>query len=313
MAAMNEAEIQHERAQNIWNSAARKFRPLEKAAWMQPAPAIGPEHIGGLQAAQDEVLTYACAMTEPDVYQSWGTHPPSGLLLIGPSGAGKTLLAQGLATRAGSAFLGLAVPRLALEILHHGGQVGELLEGWSQTLAEMPPVTIYFHELEFFQAEEIGGRRTDLPIGPIMDFLGELTDRSVEVEQTLVVGSTSHPDTLRPAFVKPGRFERVVEVNPIYPDDIVAALRIHALAAEKRAGRSLFGEVDWMDVVSRFREPSTGDWIQMMHGVLRRKAREQCGSESISVNTTHDLLSEVELFRRSRKRLPRPGPTGTYL
>ena len=313
MPPMDDAQIQRERAHNIWNSAARKFRPLEKAAWMQPDPGVGPEHIGGLEAAQDEVLTYACAMTEPDVYQSWGTHPPSGLLLIGPSGSGKTLLARGLATRAGSAFLGLAIPQLALEIVHHGGQVGELLEAWSQTLAEMPPTTVYFHELEFFQAEEIGGRRTDLPIGPIMDFLGELTDRSVEVDNILMVGSTSHPDTLRPAFVKPGRFERLVEVNPIYPDDVVAALRIHAVAAEKLSGRSLFGEVDWMDVVSRFREPNTGDWIQMMHGVLRRKAREQCGSDSVSVISTEDLLAEVDLFRRTRKRLPRSGPTGTYL
>ena len=310
---MNDAQIQRERAQNIWKSAARKFRPLEKAAWLQADPRVEPDHIGGLEAAQDEVLTYACAMTEPDVYQSWGTHPPSGLLLIGPNGSGKTLLAQGLATRAGSAFLGLAIPRLALEIVHHGGQVGELLEAWSQTLSEMPPTTVYFHELEFLQAEEIGGRRSDLPFGPIMDFLGELADRSVEADEILMVGSTSHPDTLRPAFVKPGRFERIVEVNPIYPDDVVAALRIHAADAEKRAGRSLFGQVDWQDVVSRFRDPTTGDWIQMMHGVLRRKAREQCGADAISVISTGDLLAEVELFRRTRKRLPRSGPTGTYL
>jgi ATP-dependent 26S proteasome regulatory subunit len=310
---MNDAEIQTERAQNIWNSAARKFRPLDKAAWLIPNPDIGPEQIGGLAAAQEEVLTYACAMTQRDVYAGWGTHPPSGLLLIGPNGSGKTLLAQGLATRAESAFLGLAIPRLALEIVHHGGQVGELLEAWSQTLAEMPPTTVYFHELEFFQAEEIGGHRTDLPIGPIMDFLGELADRSVEIENILMVGSTSHPDTLRPAFVKPGRFERVVEVNPIYPDDVVAALLIHAANAEKLAGRSLFGDVDWKDAVSRFREPTTGDWIQMMHGVLRRKAREQCGNDTVPVIGTDDLLGEVELFRRTRRRLPRAGPAGTYL
>ncbi len=310
---MTDEDIQTERAQNLWNSTARKFRPLDKAAELIAAPAVGPEQIGGLIDAQGEVLTYACAMTEPDVYRSWGTHPPSGLLLIGPSGSGKTLLAQGLATRARASFLGLDVPRLALEIVHAGGQVGELLEAWSQTLTEMPPTTVYFHELEFFQAAEFGGQRTDLPIGPIMDFLGELTDRCVQVDQILVVGSTSHPDTLRPAFVKPGRFERVVEVNPVFPDDVIAALRIHAVVAEELAGRALFGEVDWNDVVSRFRDPSTGDWIQMMHGVLRRKAREQCGASEVDQVHTKDLLAEVELSRRARKRLPRQGPTGTYL
>ncbi|MAE95491.1 MAG: hypothetical protein CL910_12595 [Deltaproteobacteria bacterium] len=310
---MDDIQIRQEKARNLWTSAARKLPPLGKATEITGAPEVGPDQIGGLAEAQDEVLTYACAMTNPEVYEQWGTFPPSGLLLIGQPGSGKTLLAQALATRAGTAFVHVQVPRLALEIVHHGGQVGELLDGWSQVLGEMPPTTVYFHELEFFQAEEIGGRRTDLPIGPIMDFLGEMTDRAVVPEHTLVVGSTSHPDNLRPAFVQPGRFERVVEVNPLYPDDIVAALRIHAATAEKRAGKSLFAEIDWEDVVSRFREPSTGDWIHLLHSVLRRKARCETGEEPVTPVSTEDLMREVELYRRTRKRLPSRQPGGTYL
>ncbi len=310
---MDDLTIRQEKAQNLWTSATRKIPPLSKASEVIGAPQVDGESIGGLAEAQEEVLTYACAMTNPEVYETWGTFPPSGLLLIGQPGAGKTLLAKALATRADTAFVHILVPRLALEIVHHGGKVGELLEGWSQVLSEMPPTTVYFHELEFFQAEEIGGRRSDLPIGPIMDFLGELTDRAVTPEHTLVVGSTSHPDTLRPAFVQPGRFERVVEVTPAYPDDIVAALQIHARAAEKRAGKALFGEVDWADVVSRFREPSTGDWIHLMHSVLRRKARCEAAAEEVAPVTTDDLLREVDLYRRTRKRLPQRAPAGTYL
>jgi SpoVK/Ycf46/Vps4 family AAA+-type ATPase len=314
---MEELRIQRERSHNLWNSAARKFPPLAKAGEMLSAPAVGADRIGGLAAAQEEVLTYACAMTNPEVYESWGTFPPSGLLLIGQAGCGKTLLAQALATRAGTAFLEIQVPRLALEIVHHGGKVGELLEAWSHTLEEMPPLTVYLHELEFFQAEEIGGRRTDLPIGPIMDFLAEFIDRSVEPASRLVVGSTSHPDNLRPAFVAPGRLERVVEVLPVYPDDIVAALQIHAREAEKRAGRPLFDAVDWQDVVTRYREPSTGDWIRLLHAVLRRKARGECVTDAEAGEPTRvgtaDLQREVEVFRETRKRLPRAAPAGTYV
>jgi ATP-dependent 26S proteasome regulatory subunit len=310
---MTELEIQQERATNLWNSASRKMPPLAKATQLRAAPAVGSEQIGGLVAAQDEVLTYACAATSPEKYEAWGTFPPTGLLLIGQAGSGKTLLAEALATRARTAFLRVHVPNLALEIVHRGGQVGELLEGWGQTLGEMPPTTVFFHELEFFQAEEIGGRRTDLPIGPIMDFLCELVDRTVASPKTLLVGSTSHPDTLRPAFVQPGRFERVVEVTPSYPDDVVAALRIHARAAEKRAGRTLFAAVDWADVVSRFREPSTGDWIHLLHAVLRRKASAECEPIDVPLVETDDFLAEVEIYRRTRKRLPRSAPSGTYL
>lgn len=310
---MNDLEIQQERAQNLWGSTARKIPPLERASDLVPGPKIDADDIGGLEAAQEEVLTYACAMTNPEVYESWGTFPPSGLLLLGQAGSGKTLLAQALATRAQSSFLKIDVPRLSLEVVHHGGQVGELLKAWYEVLMEMPPTTVFFHELEFLQAEEIGGRRSDLPLGPIMDFLGEFTERAVAPGHTLVVGSTSHPDTLRPAFVRPGRFERVVEVTPIYPDDVVAALTIHAAGAEKRAGRPLFGEVDWADAVSRYRDPSIGDWIHLMHSVLRRKARLACANDEIDLAQTEDLLNEVELYRRTRKRLPRSAPAGTYI
>ncbi len=310
---MNEAAIEQERAQNLWTSATRKLPPLAKASRLTAAPQVGSEQIGGLEVAQDEVLTYACAMTNPEVYDQWGTFPPSGLLLIGETGGGKTLLAEALATRAGTAFLEVEMPRLALEVMHSGGKVGELLQAWSQTLEDMPKTTVFFHELEFFQAEEIGGRRTDLPVGPIMDFFVELIDRATALDHTLTLGSTSHPDILRPAFVAPGRFERVVEVTPAFPDDIVAALGIHARAAEKRAGRTLFGEVDWRDVVSRYREPSTADWIHLMHGALRRKARHDCAGEEVGVIETDDLVEELDRFRLTRKRMPRTGTTGTYL
>jgi len=310
---MSEAAIQQERATNLWNSAARKLPQLAKATKLQPAPSVTAEQIGGLNAARDEVMTYACGATSPEKYEAWGTFPPTGLLLIGQAGSGKTLLAEALATSAKTAFLHVHVPNLALEIVHRGGQVGELLEGWSQALGEMPPTTVFFHELEFFQAEEIGGRRSDLPIGPIMDFLCELADRTVAAPKTLLVGSTSHPDTLRPAFVQPGRFERVVEVTPSYPDDVVAALRIHAQRAEKRAGRTLFGAVDWADVVGRFREPSIGDWVHLLHAVLRRKASSECAPADVALVETDDLLAEVESYRRTRKRLPASAPSGTYL
>jgi len=305
-------EISHERAQNLWNAAVRKFPPFERAAQLVAAPSVDGAQIGGLAAAQEEILTYACAITSEEVYASWGTFPPTGLLLIGQHGSGKSLLAEALATRAGTPFLRIEVPRLSLEMVRHAARLAEMLETWSQVLAEMPPLTAYFRELEFVRAAELGGDRPDLPLGPILDTLCELIDRAVVQPHILLVGSTSRPDTLRPAFALPGRFERVVEVAPSYPDDIVAALRLHAAAAEKRAGRTLFGPVDWADVVTRFREPSTGEWITLLHTALRRKAREECGGAELAPIETADLLAEVEVLRRTLRRL-RGATGGNYL
>ena len=296
--------VQAERARNLWERAVTKLPPLERATHFTATPEMGSDRIGGLEQAQEEVLTYACAMTNREVYADWGTFPPAGMLLIGPPGGGKQLLAEALATRAKTSFLRIQVPKLALEIVHQGGKVGELLQGWVEVLGEMPPLTILFEELEFSQAQELGSRRPDLPIGPIMDFLLEFVDRAIAIEHTLVVGSTAHPDTLRPAFVMPGRFERVVEVTPQYPEDVVAALEIHARDAEKRAGRPLFEQVEWTTVVHHYRDPSVGDWIRLMHGVLRRKARCEAANEEPGPVTTQDLLDEVNRFRKASNRIP---------
>lgn len=308
---MDSPAILRERAQNLWGSFARKLEPVRQATELEAAPDFGLDEIGGLDGPKDEIQTFACAATDPEVYARWGTHPPSGLLLIGKSGVGKSLLVRALASLTQTAFLRVHVPRLVVEVIHRGGQVGELLNGWSQVLSEMPPLTILFEELEFSQAREIGARRTDLPVGPVMDLLLDLIDRSIAVPGALVVGSTSHPDTLRHAFVMPRRFERVVEVTPVFPGDVIAALGIHARMAEKRAGHPLFRDVDWSSVIAQYREPSTGDWVHILHAVLRRKARCEASGEAPDLVRTEDLTEEVRRFTQITQRLSLP--TGTYV
>jgi len=309
---MEDAGIRIERAQNLWSSFARKYQPVARSTEIDPNPQLELAEVGGLAAAKDEILTYACAATDPGVYGRWGTYPPSGLLLIGRQGVGKRLLAKSLATLTRSSFIEVKVPRLVLEIIHEGGKIGELVGGWSQALSEIPPSTILFNELEFSQAQEIGARRPDLPVGPVMDFLLDIVDRTVAADAHLVVGSTNHPDTLRQAFVQPGRFERVVEVKPVYPGDIVGALEIHAAASEKRAGHTLFDSVDWKSVVERYREPATGEWIRIMHAVLRRKARCEASGETTANVTTQDLFDEVDRFRQTNNQLTMPR-SGNYV
>jgi hypothetical protein len=62
-------------------------------------------------------------------------------------------------------------------------------------------------------------------------------------------------------------------VNPVVPGDVIAAMAIHSAAAEKRAGRKLFEGIDWTRVIEQNREASIGNWVRLVHAVLRRKAR----------------------------------------
>jgi len=308
---MEDNDILKERAQNLWSSFARKVDPIAQATQFEPIPEFDLGVIGGLERPKEEIQTYACAATNPEVYGRWGTYPPSGLLLIGKQGAGKALLTRALASLTRTSYLKVLVPRLVIEVIHRGGNVGELLQAWSQVLSEMPPLTVLFEELEFSQAREIGAHRQDLPVGPVMDLLLDLVDRTIASDNCLVVGSTSHPDTLRHAFALPGRLERVVEVTPVFPQDIISALQIHANAAEQRAGQPLFDSIDWTQVVGHHSEPSTGDWIRILHAVLRRKARHEATGETPKPVTTENLLEEVRRFLEAANRLA--PATGTYV
>lgn len=308
---MTQRRIQADRAVNIWSSFQRNVDPLARGATIVASPEIDADSIGGLASAKEEILTYAYAQTSPEVYGRWGTFPPSAMLMIGRGGSGKSLLAEYLAARTETAFVRVDVPRMVLDVIHGANKIGELVQGWSLALEEMPPVTVFFDELDFTRAHEMGKRATELPIGPIMDLLFELIDRSLAVDECLVIGSTSHPDTLTEAFLTPGRFERIVEVNPIFPEDVIEALRIHALTAESRAGRDLFGEIDWEKVVNNTREPSTGDWVRILHAVLRRKARLDAAGETPELVQSDDFAREISRFRQANTRIRTDG--GNYL
>jgi ATP-dependent 26S proteasome regulatory subunit len=308
---MTDRSLLADRAANIWSSFQRNVEPLARGATIVPSPSVQFSNIGGLSSAKEEILTYAYAQTSPEVYGRWGTFPPSAMLMLGRRGSGKSLLAEALAAQTETAFVRVDVPRMVLDVIHGAPKIGELIQGFSQALDEMPPMTLFFDELEFSSAHDMGNRAAELPTGPIMDFLFELIDRSLAVPDCLVIASTSHPDTLPQAFLSPGRFERIVEVNPLFPDDILEALQIHATAAESRAKRSIFGEFNWASVVDNTREPSIGDWIRILHGVLRRKARLDAAGEEPAQVSQEDFSREISRFRQANTRIRTDG--GNYL
>ena len=308
---MSDRSIRSERALNIWSSFQRSVSPLARGAAIIPAPELDFAEIGGLAAAKEEILTYAYAQTSPEIYGRWGTFPPSAMLMIGRRGSGKAMLAEALAARTETAFVRVDVPRMVLDVIHGVSKIGELIQGWSAALEEMPPVTVFFDELQYAQAHDLSAHHGQLPAGPILDFLFELIDRSLAVPRALVVGATSFPDTLPHAFVAPGRFERIVEVNPIFPDDVVAALEIHAVQVEARAGRALFERISWKAIVGSSGEPSIGDWVRMLHGVLRAKARLEAGGEQPGAITSEDFARELSRFRQAHTRIHMDG--GNYL
>jgi len=98
----------------------------------------------------------------------------------------------------------------------------------------------------------------------------------------------------------------------IFPDDVIETLQLHAEGAERRAQRTLFDGIDWRQVIGQTREAAPGDWVRILHAVLRRKARQEAAHEDVSPVTTANLKKEVERFKHAEERLRDP-EGGNYL
>ena len=269
--------------------------------------------MAGLARARQEILSYAAAITHPEVYARWGTMPAVGLLLMGARGSGKSTLARALATRLDSPLLEVDVPQLVLELLTRGAEIVQLAEQWEDLFGDIPLTTVHFEELDFERVHETGERRAGLPVGPILDFLLRLISQTAASPRVVLLGSTSYPDTVRPVFLSRRRFSRTVTVQPEFPEDHAAVLEAHAKLAEGRAGRTLFEPIEWRKLVEAQKDLSPGHWVEALHGALRAQAGREAAGESVPSVSGSAILAEAKALTATALATGAQPASGNYL
>jgi transitional endoplasmic reticulum ATPase len=175
-------------------------------------PTVSFADIGGLDKTIEEIKEIAIVpLIHPEVYAKAGQDPPKGILLYGPPGVGKTLLAKALAREAQCNFLNINGPELFMGT--YGDSERKLREIFAQAKKEAPTV-IFIDEID-----AIAGSRKDnkgqLEKRILTQLLTEL-DGFEERGQVLVVGSTNIMDSIDDALLRAGRFDRRIHVP--YPD-----------------------------------------------------------------------------------------------
>ncbi len=180
------------------------------------APNVDYADVGGLEKEIQEVIeTVELPLTQPELFASVGIEPPKGVLLYGPPGTGKTLLAKAVANKANATFIRMSGSELVHKFIGEGAQ---LVRDLFQMARDKAPSIIFIDELD-----AVGSRRThDGTTGSaevnrtMMQLLSELdgfTDRG----NVRIMAATNRIDMLDPAILRPGRFDRIIEV-PV-PDE----------------------------------------------------------------------------------------------
>jgi proteasome regulatory subunit len=200
--------------------------PMVGAAEIEERPEVSFREIGGLGPQIQELKEVVeLPLLRPDLFRDVGIDPPKGVLLIGPPGCGKTLLAKAIARETKATFLRMVGSELVQKYIGEGSRmVRELF----QLAKERAPSILFLDEVD-----SIAGRRTDSSTSAdrevhrtLIQLLAEL-DGFDNLGDVRIIAATNRPDILDHAILRPGRLDRIIEI-PL-PDTVARKeiFRIH--------------------------------------------------------------------------------------
>lgn len=190
------------------------------------APDVDYNMIGGLQKQIEEVIeTLELPLTNPELFVDVGVEPPHGILLYGPPGNGKTLIAKAVAHRAKATFIRMSGSELVQKYIGEGAR---LVRDVFNIAREKAPSIVFIDEID-----AVGSRRTyDGTTGSsevnrtMVQLLAELDGFDTRGD-VRIVAATNRIDLLDPALLRPGRFDRIIEVPMPDADGRMEIFKIH--------------------------------------------------------------------------------------
>lgn len=205
--------------------ARMKIRPSAMREVILEVPKVRWDDIGGQKEVKMQLMeAVEWPQKHQDAFNRIGTQPPTGVLLFGPPGCSKTLLARAVASEAGLNFLAVKGPELFSK------WVGESEKAVASLFAKAranAPSIIFFDEIDGLAV--VRGKESDgvsVSDRVMSQLLIELDGLHRRVNVT-VIGATNRPDKIDPALLRPGRFDRLIFVGPPDKNDREDIFRVH--------------------------------------------------------------------------------------
>jgi transitional endoplasmic reticulum ATPase len=167
------------------------------------------EDIGGLHEEIQRVREMVeLPLRHPELFQRLGIEPPKGVLLHGPPGCGKTLLARAVANESEANFYSINGPEIMSKF--YGESEARLREIFQQAQQNAPSI-IFVDELDAIapKREEVTGEVERRVVAQLLALMDGLSGRG----NVIVIGATNRPGALDPALRRPGRFDREIEIG----------------------------------------------------------------------------------------------------
>ncbi|PHY08706.1 MAG: AAA family ATPase [Nitrosarchaeum sp.] len=172
-------------------------------------PDVKWDEVGGLEDVKRELQeAVEWPMKYPGLYDKLGHKMPRGILLHGPSGTGKTLLAKAVATESEANFVSVRGPELLSK------WVGESERGIREIFRrarQASPCVVFFDEIDSIAPIRGAGGETAVTERVVSQLLTEL-DGMENMHGVVVLAATNRPDMIDPALLRPGRFDKIIQI-----------------------------------------------------------------------------------------------------
>jgi cell division protease FtsH len=252
-----------------------------------PSARVTFNDVAGAGDAVIELREIVDYLADPSRYGAIGAQPPKGVLLVGPPGCGKTLLARAVAGEARVPFLSISGSEFVESLVGVGA--ARVRDLFRQALATAPAI-VFIDELD------AAGRRRGAGVGGGHDereqTLNELLVQMDGFEASagvVVLGATNRPDILDPALVRPGRFDRKVTIDLPDVGGREAILRLHAQR------RKLANDVDLATIARRTPGFSGADLANLLNEAAL-----------LAVRARKTAITDVELVEAGERVLAGP-------
>ena len=266
---------------------------LPRAAVREVTPGASFDEVGGQEEAKRELQAICLAVRDPEAYRLWGARPPKGVLLYGPPGTGKTLLARCMAQEAAATFIHVRATDVTSK--WYGEAERRVQQVFDRARREAPSV-VFFDEVDALaRAREDSHEATHRVVSTLLENMDGLE----ESQGVVVIAATNRPEAVDSAIMRPGRFDRLVEV-PL-PDRAGrrGIFRVHLNKAERQAGRELFEPLDeqgWERLIDASESFSGADIAEAVRRALEAKVRSGAREGQITL---------AELLEQARGIVPK--------
>jgi len=257
------------------------------ASYFMEKPSIKFEDVGGMKSVKEEIsIKIIQPLKNPELFKAFGKKTGGGILLYGPPGCGKTFIARATAGEINAKFINIGLHDI-LDMWM--GNSEKNLHEIFELARRNTPCVLFFDEVD-----AIGASRSDLKQSAmrhvINQFLSELDGASSNNEGVLILAATNAPWSVDPAFRRPGRFDRVVFVEP--PDEKAREEILVSQLKDKPVA-----DIDSKKIAQSTAEYSGADLKALVDIAVEEKLRESMQAGSIQKLGTKDLQKAIKVHR----------------